>query len=560
MSFLWRSADASSNLCKFCIDKEKRIQDYDIFFNETKDVLKTKEESLLESQVKIAEKISEIELLKKVYDSEKRQWLEDRKIWNEFRRKYHEESMEWEVEKSKYEEMLEDMSNDKIIWNRLQKTYEDKISNLVHSLKESDNKYQDLLQRVTEQNVLQSDELREREEDIISVYEKRIEEMIEEYDEKENEWSSKQSDYEIAISGLEEKNNDLAIKIQDLKYDQQCMIESHERQIRDQEEKWEKRITILNETYDIDFIQYKQHLKQKEEMIEKEKNEMIETLKFEIDVLKKENHLLEETKRSIEKKIAETNKENKSLKDKCNDEQKQNEILKIEKQMLQQELATNKKILEDTTMTSNTIEIHPLQGLNPIVKLDLDSDLGDDEKRKKKRMAKKRNAAPVAQATVTQGSVTQGSVTQGSLSPVFHGNNFYGAPYVEAMNKNECEKKTYTEKTESDEQYLKHCIIDIQEEHEELPANFFLPNTPVVFYDKILKLEQQVKQYEQEIEILKIQNSEYTNKIKSYECNSILQLNRNLRSGIPVRFLPYHTNLSPIYHSQTPTCMNHTID
>ena len=41
---------------------------------------------------------------------------------------------------------------------------------------------------------------------------------------------------------------------------------------------------------------------------------------------------------------------------------------------------------------------------------------------------------------------------------------------------------------------------------------------------------------------LKEQNTEYLSKIQGYECNTILELNRKLRSGIPVRFYPYHSS------------------
>jgi hypothetical protein len=50
--------------------------------------------------------------------------------------------------------------------------------------------------------------------------------------------------------------------------------------------------------------------------------------------------------------------------------------------------------------------------------------------------------------------------------------------------------------------------------------------------------------YENQIESLRNQNEELSKKINLYECNSILQLNRNLRSGIPVRFFPCHTKTS----------------
>jgi len=75
--------------------------------------------------------------------------------------------------------------------------------------------------------------------------------------------------------------------------------------------------------------------------------------------------------------------------------------------------------------------------------------------------------------------------------------------------------------------------------------HFFLPITgnPITHpVDKETDLFKKIIDYELEIKKLKEQNQEFQNKIYSYECNSILGLNRKIRSGVPVRFFPYHSN------------------
>lgn len=524
MSFLWRSSDGSSETCKNCVDKDKRIADYDVFFNETKDVLKTKDEKTADLQIQICEKISEIELLKKSYEAEKRMWMmEDKKIWAETNKKYQLQSIEWELDKAKYEEMLEDMNNEKMISSKYQKTLEDKITNLVHSLKEADAKYQDLMQRVTEQNVLQSDELREREEDITSIYDKKIQEMFDDFEERETQWLERESDLEAEIQRLNDLNADLKMEVQDFKYDQQCLADKHEQLMKEQEDRWGKRVAALNDSYDVDFIQYKTHFKQKEELMEKEKQELLETLKSEIDKLKKENEVLEQTKSHIEKKINEINLENKTLKDSYYDEQKRNQIL-------ESEIQANKKILEtQQTINFASVKLDPeneysaeVNSLPFSIQVSTTTDLEDQDLRRKKKSQNKKRT------NVNHGAVQ----SQGGF------NGFY-PPFVEMMDKN-YEKKT----GELETSLTDHVVIDIEESSED---GFFLSKTSSPTQTSVSS-EAQVKLnlYGQEIEKLKQQNQEYANKLKSYECNSILQFNRNLRSGIPVRFFAYHTNSYPI--------------
>jgi hypothetical protein len=590
MSFLWRSSsDSSENLCKLCIEKDKRLSDYEVFFNEAKDVLNEKESSAVELQIKLSEKISIIEImkkqydaekrqwsedrkiwqetsqkyqheaiewennrskyeealedmnrsgyeleiklseknsiieiLKKQYDAEKRQWTEDRKIWQETSQKYQHEAIEWENDRSKYEEALEDMNSDKMISLKYQKTSEEKIANLVHSLKEADIKYQNLMERITEQNVIQSDEIREREEDIISIYDKKIEEMIQDFDERENEWMSRESKFDLHIQSLEDLNNDLSIKIQELKYDQECMIEKHTQELKDQEEKWDKRVYALNENYDIDFMQYKKHFKQKEDLIEKEKAELMCALQNNIEKLRKENELLEESKLNLEKKIVDINDQNKTLLKTVGEKNEQ----------LETELNSNKKNLETHYIQDQNTQQMKVQTL-----VNLDSDNysvappEEEGKRKKNKSTKKKNNilhAPV----------------QNGYTGCYHS-------YVETMDKHyEHEKKIDEHVVTSSTNTIRpeHVCIDIQEDDD-----FFLSNPQSDLNSvlcsqskKLKKYQNQLKQYQTELDKLRIENADFATKIKTYECNSILQFNRNLRSGIPVKFFPYHTNYNPV--------------
>jgi hypothetical protein len=54
-------------------------------------------------------------------------------------------------------------------------------------------------------------------------------------------------------------------------------------------------------------------------------------------------------------------------------------------------------------------------------------------------------------------------------------------------------------------------------------------------------LQQMIIQLEKENQKLKEKNIENINKIQSLECKSILELNRKIRSGIPVKFFPSHS-------------------
>ena len=519
MSFLWRS-DVSSNLCKLCVDKDKRINDYELFFNETKDVLRTKDERNAALQIELSEKISEVELLKKSYEVEKRQWLEDKKLWTEVAKKYQAELVELESEIERFEGLLEDNNNKMMMSNKYQKSLEEKITNLVHSLKQSDAKYQELLEKVTEQNIIQSDEIREREEDIIAVYEKKMDEMRDDFEEEKQIWFERESDLDVEISGLQEMNSNLQMEIQDIKYDLQVLKETHEKELATQEEKWEKRIESLNESFDSDFVSYKLHFKEKEDMIQKD----VENLQSEIDRLKKENEWLEQSKNVNEKKIAEIELQNKSLKDEYYDEQYRN-------QLLQNELQANKKTIENHLKDTNAPIVNLESQKTTKMYFSQDHSIPDstliesqehvqDNQRKKKRHTKRRNVAVQVQNGYS---------------------SFYPSYAETQMTETGNEKKNTVFVMDKNEE-CPQVEIDIHEESS-CDSNFFLSSDtstqPWITFEKCAK----------EIEQLKIQNQDLHNKIKLYECNSILQFNRNLRSGIPVRFFPYHSNSHPLSDS-----------
>jgi hypothetical protein len=72
-------------------------------------------------------------------------------------------------------------------------------------------------------------------------------------------------------------------------------------------------------------------------------------------------------------------------------------------------------------------------------------------------------------------------------------------------------------------------------------SNFFFRMTGLVSKDKINQLENKLKEYEKQIEKLKETNNECMNKIQNYECQNILEFNRKIRSGIPIKFFPCHS-------------------
>jgi hypothetical protein len=107
-----------------------------------------------------------------------------------------------------------------------------------------------------------------------------------------------------------------------------------------------------------------------------------------------------------------------------------------------------------------------------------------------------------------------------------------------------------------------HHIIDVQssdQEHEEQDYpqypndqnNFFLHMTGLVSKfinqsesdekEKEEKLRHKLEKYERLVKELTDKNKEYLTKIQNYECQNILDFNRKLRLGIPIKFFPCHT-------------------
>jgi hypothetical protein len=116
-------------------------------------------------------------------------------------------------------------------------------------------------------------------------------------------------------------------------------------------------------------------------------------------------------------------------------------------------------------------------------------------------------------------------------------------------------------------------VIDIYDEEIEQDNNFFL-SMDSCFKNRIMDpleehkdynlsetqqqidlLEEKIRKCEKENQELKQKNQEYISKIQGYECNSILELNRKIRTGIPVRFFPYRSN-----HTLTNTSHINTVD
>lgn len=63
--------------------------------------------------------------------------------------------------------------------------------------------------------------------------------------------------------------------------------------------------------------------------------------------------------------------------------------------------------------------------------------------------------------------------------------------------------------------------------------------------DKEKKDQYQLKleEYERKLKELEGKNKEYLNKIQNYECQNIIEFNRKIRSGIPIKFFPCHSSV-----------------
>jgi len=643
MSFLWRGniqADNNLNTCKDCIDKNKRITDYELFFNETKDILKKKDEDLLDAQNRLLEQqkkleefevttqaqivfreklIEQYELSKKIYGEEKRQWLEDRKILKEEINNFRTKSLEWENEKSNFEDKIESFNDDKIIWKQHQKVLEDKISTLSKEISKWEIKHNEL-----------SREQEDREEKLIQTYQEKLESLGDLYEEKEMEWKSKEAEYEYAILQYQENENDYEMKILDVKYEMEDKLQKLEKEMARnlernleskyksiQEEKdkcWEERIEELNLKYDEEFIQFRENLKARENKLECEKEQVEKLLKEEIQRLKDENVKLEEENRKLEKKRLEVTMENRGLaadndwlekewKDSQDEIQKLHELkdkLEYQQKKIEEEYEKLKKECKEDSErreeerqvakqleerqvanhkeeSQNSVETQTLKFIEQKLKdntFNPNMDLVD--------YVQDLVYEPVAFEPGALQENTNSELRKRNIKKkkkkleIQSGLNIFVHPSVEEMHKNnETQKKIESEQKQMEQSqsmyYSKYFltkptdshIIDINSSDcsssdmsndDKQPDydtnNFFLRIVGLVksmssndhLQNKITELEKKISQYQNEIHELKEKNSLYQNKINKYECNSIIELNRKLRTGVPVHFYPYHSN------------------
>lgn len=628
MSFLWRSntqSETGTNDCKYCTDKDKRISDYEIFFNEMKDVLRKKEEEIREMNLKIEELnqkmdeqdiiiqsqiifreklIEEYETMKKIHVEEKRQWFEDRGIWSETKKLMEKVAMESEMEKSKYLETIEQLTLEKKAFKQQQKVMDENMNKLSETL---NGKYNDMVGQMRKLELSKEEELMIQEEKLGEMYRNKIDELIEEQEKKEEEWRLKEEDYEYTIQRYQDNKMDYEMKIQEMKYDMNCerddMDEKYKILMEERDNEWSDRIKSLNETYDTEFIQFKEHFKNKEQNLAREKEDMEKTLRYEIDVLKHENLLLEDAKRQMEKKRAETlqkwdnreaalisqietlsldnqrlEKESKEQSQRMNEqvqrtsEQVQRTSEDIQKKMqkecqtLREELERHQKMLKESII--NVVEKCEH---NKGTQTNFENENTEDSYETARRLSETRECDDL-HLIHSEGIRQRHAKKKKQKRKHPNGCDSYNpseqcfeVPYVETMMKNDSEKKTQnTHKIISyDNPYSNwnnDHVIDIDNTIEEYPdsdsSNFFLRiigslSTPRV--DRVRDLENKIKDYEHEIETLKEQNKQYLSKIQGYECNTILELNRKIRSGIPVRFFPYTSShgLSNTSHINT---------
>lgn len=623
MSFLWKAnnvhTDPLQNSCKNCIDKNKRIADYELFFNETKDILKKKDEDLLDAQTRLSEQLKKIEdlevisqaqmafreklieqyeLCKKIYAEEKKQWIEERNVWSNEKQSWVDKSVEWENEKSDFEDKLDTHNDHRIMWKQHHKVLEDKIQVLLEQIAVLESKNTELIKLME----IQEDKHKDKEEKLLCDQHMKIESIIDEYIEKEMEWKQKEAEYEYVILEYQDNDNEYEMKIQDLKYEMEEKLQDLEKEYKimesnrasQREEIWEQRIQELNDKYDQEFIEFKETLKRQQQKLENEKEEMEKVLKDEIEKLKLENIKLEEGNKDLEKKRIDLTIENRGLvadnkwlekewKDGQQEIQNLNETkekLELQQKKIEESYENLKKdklneeikVNSIATQTLKEIEqkiksnlFDPNMDLVDIVQNDVESQFEENEIGLRKRNIKKKNQ---------------------------NGKNMLVTPSVECMNKNDnIEKKNiiieqqenksndnsnlFVNQTSSYSDWIDDStIIDMPESNDlEKPASYDTNN----FFLRIVGLVKSVKNNEHsEIDTLKTKNSElqnqieeyqlkteklqemikgYQTKINRYECNSIIELNRKLRTGVPVHFYPYHSN-----HQILNTSHIHSVD
>jgi hypothetical protein len=475
--------------------------------------------------------------------------MEDKQIWLETKRHFESTAMEHEVEKSNYEETLNNLLEEKGNWKKHQKVLEDKIQNLTNECKETKEKYQDLLNQMKRLQK-ENQEIECKYSHLEHEYQETIEEMNDEFEKKVEEWRSMEQDYEFMIQRYQDAELDNEMKIQDLKYtlnsEKDDLEEKYKETLEKKEEEWEDRVKNLNDIYDNEFIQYKEHFKNKEQKLEKEKENLEQTLRCEIEVLKKENIQLEQVKNNIN--IEWNNRESTLI--------SQIESLALDNQRLERQWKEEKKNNEKKIEERD-------QHLKTIAEMETNQKVLQDIINKKETQEKESDFIE-PQGIRQRRCSTIETLDDGSY-PIKKQKLEH--PHVVTMDKNHHEKKN--ESTQVTKMDIDHHVIDIEPMNVEVDNmnvdnmnvdddNFFLHisgllTTPHI--DKNKKLEKKLKEYELEIQSLKERNQEYLNKIYSYESNSILDLNRKIRSGIPVRFFPYHTN-----HTISNTSHVHSLD
>jgi len=594
MSFLWKGNihTENTNNCKDCINKDKRISDYDVYFNEMKAILKSNEDNLNHSQAKIDELnkkieeqdltiqtqiafreklIKEYEFCKQVHVEERKQYLEDMELWRATKNRFESSEMEWEMIKTNHDQQIIQLLEEKSDWKKHQKILQEKIDQLTHSLIESEKKYDDIvshMRQLEEKHVLSQESLEE-------MYRNKLSDIEEEYEKREDEWRKIEEDYELSIMSYQEKEIEYEMKIQELKYDLDYQIEAVENKykmiIEERDDEWSHRINTLNESYDEEFIQYKEYFNNKEQILEEEKKNMEITLKKEIQQLKQENIQLEEAKRQIEKKRSETSIQEQSKNVPQTDRVEsivqidtQNILSDHSNENIQKKMEKECQTLSDDHLgpvTSDSIEINqkrikniisenkgvqteqfiqscePLSHMTNIAQNNIMDNISDHHhtglRRRDIKKKSKRNHQPDVEeppSVVVMSKEDQKKINNDVIS--------YGDLYSNWNN--------FCPMFQLDHG---HHVIDIYDDEDitEYDYNNFFLSSKVQNKEEneqVNLLEEKIKEYENEIQQLKEKNQEYLSKIQGYECNSILELNRKIRTGIPVRFFPSHTKQS----------------
>ena len=386
MSFLWGAGPVNSqesniqgeSKCKDCTDKNKRLVDYDLFFNELQSVLKKKEGEISEQQNTIQEQKNtinelnainenieftiitlnahkgrlerELEKQKSVFQEEKKKWLDDKLAFENNQNNIHDDLVFYRELNTRLENELED---EKLIWKQHKKVLEEKIELLNKDILDSKNKiealeaqknqyeedakynqeqlnelsqnfkiseaqYLELAKKYARDMTIQEEEFKEKEEDLIARFRERIESLEESLEEKEQLWHSREEEYEFMIQRYQENEDEYELKIQELKYETQYELDQIQNSYRKKEDDtldyWENRIQELNDNYDKELLTIQEKQKARETTLKQEKEYLEFDLRKEIEDLKIENEKIMMEKKDLEKKKLDILLENKGLK------------------------------------------------------------------------------------------------------------------------------------------------------------------------------------------------------------------------------------------------------